>query len=225
MRILCVGAGPRLDYLSAALTESVHSVVTLESVADAAYLVALERIDTVIALTHGDAVHVAQSLVARPEHTSLVIVDNPASHDTRVAALYAGADACFAAQFEYAELEARLQALWRDTRPPEAAAHVKGQTPLAGVALSRATRCLVDGKGASLALSRREYLLMERLLRDAGTVVLRDELINYIYGDADADGVSLQRLITALRRRLTEEGWRLKLEAIPRVGYRVVSEE
>lgn len=225
MRILCVGVGTRLDYLSAALTESTHSVVTLESIEDAAYRVATERIDTVIALTHGDAVQVVQALVARPEYTSLVIIDNPATHDTRVAALYAGADACFAAQYEYAELEARLQVLWRDATPRALAGHVKGQAPLEGVALSRATRSLVDSKGVSLALARREYLLMERLLRGAGTVVPRDELINYIYGDADADGVSLQRLATALRRRLADSGWRMKLEAIPRVGYRVVSGE
>jgi two-component system OmpR family response regulator len=37
--------------------------------------------------------------------------------------------------------------------------------------------------------------------------------------DADAEGVSLQRPVSALRRRITESGWRLRLDTVPRVGY------
>lgn len=227
MRILCVGAaGARIDYLSAALMESNHSVVTLESVVDAAYLVAIERIDTVIVLTHGDAVEVARTLAARPEHTDLVIIDSPGAHDARIAALYAGADACFTAQYEYAELEARLQALWRDAGElGVGGGNVDRQGPPlpgADVALSRATRSLIDRGGASLALSRREYLLIERLLRSAGTVVPRDDLIAYVFCDAEADRVSLQRLATALRRRMVDAGCKLRLETVPRVGYRAM---
>lgn len=219
MRILCVGTGARADYLVSALKESNHSVATFDSVLDAAYLVAIERIDGVIALTRGDALQAARSLVARPAHTVLVVIDNPGDHDTRVAALYAGADACLAAQYEYAELEARLHALWRDAARSDA----DGQRELAssrpGVLLSRATRSLIGGR--PVALSRREYLLMERLLRSAGTVVHRDELISYVFDDADTDNVSLQRLVAALRRRIAESGCNFRLDNVPRVGYRV----
>ena len=60
---------------------------------------------------------------------------------------------------------------------------------------------------------------MECLLRNAGSVVQRDELIGYVFGDAEADGVSLQRLVSALRRRIVESGWSLRLDTVPRVGY------
>jgi DNA-binding response OmpR family regulator len=226
MRILCVGAGPRVEYLSTALMESNHSVVTLGSVVDAAYLVTVEQIDTVIVLAHGSAVDAANALVARPEHTDLVIIDSRGTHDARVAALYAGADACFTAQYEYAELEARLQAFWRDAGVIGASDVVnrEGVTLSSfGAGLSRATRSLTDACGASLVLSRREYLLIERLLRGAGTVVSRDDLIAYVFGDAEADGISLQRLTTALRRRMLDAGCKLSVETVPRVGYRVVS--
>jgi len=223
MRILCVGTGAHADYLVAALRESNHSVVAIDSVVDAAYLVAIERIDAVIMLTRGDALHAARSMVARPAHTVLVMIDNPGDHDTRVAALYAGADACLAALYEYAELEARLHALWRDVARLDADGQRADASSRPGFVLSRATRSLIGGR--PVALSRREYLLMERLLRSAGTAVHRDELLGYVFDDADADGVSLQRLVAALRRRIAESGCNFRLDTLPGVGYCVVEAE
>jgi two-component system OmpR family response regulator len=49
MRILCVGTGGRAGYLTAALMEANHSVSSVERIVDAAYLVAIEQIDAVIA--------------------------------------------------------------------------------------------------------------------------------------------------------------------------------
>jgi DNA-binding winged helix-turn-helix (wHTH) protein len=54
-------------------------------------------------------------------------------------------------------------------------------------------------------------------------LVPRDDLIAYVFGDAEADGISLQRLATALRRRMLDAGCKLSVETVPRVGYRVGS--
>ena len=222
MRILCLGAGVRVEYLTAALMEANHSVSSVERILDATYLVAIEQVDAVIALTLGDPVEAARAMVARPEHTVLVIIDTPGDQDLRIAALYAGADVCFTSQYEYTELEARLHALWREISRTDADAGTTAVLSAAGMTLSRSTRSLVGPDDVALALTRREYLLMERLLRDAGTVVQRDDLLAYVFEDADADGISLQRLVSALRRRITESEWRLQLDTVPRVGYRVV---
>ncbi|MGA3249170.1 MAG: winged helix-turn-helix domain-containing protein [Paraburkholderia sp.] len=222
MRILCVGAGERVEYLVAALREANHSVSSIERVVDAAYLVGAEQIDAVIALTLGDPVEAVRAMIARPEHTVLVIIDTPGDQDARIAALYAGADVCFTGHYEYAELEARLHALWRECSWTDADTGRTAALSAAGMTLSRATRSLISPDGAMLALTRREYLLMERLLRHAGTVVQRDDLLAYVFEDGDADAVSLQRLVSTLRRRIPESGWRLRLDTVPRVGYRVV---
>jgi two-component system, OmpR family, response regulator len=214
MRILCVGAGRRAGYLTAALMEASHSVAALESVEDAAWLIAAEHFDAVVALTHGDAVEVSRLLGARPEHVILAVVDTPAEHDVRVGALYAGADICLGPQLDYAELDARLGALWRDVAGDHAGAGT------ADVVLSRAARCLHGAGGAKVDLSRREYLLLERLLRDAGAIVGHDDLIAYVFDDIDSDGKPLRRLAADLRRRIADSGIDLHVEAIPRVGYR-----
>jgi two-component system, OmpR family, response regulator len=226
MRILCVGSGARAEYLAAALIEANHSVSSVERVVDAAYLVAVEHIDAVVVLTLGDATDAARAMVARPAHTVLVIIDTPDNQDARVDALYAGADVCFTGLYEYAELEARLHALWRDGAQVDAEMLRPVASSLSssagGPVLSRTKRSLIGAGGTELPLTRREYLLMECLLRNAGTVVQRDELIGYVFGDAEADGVSLQRLVSAVRRRILESEWGLRLETVPRVGYRVV---
>lgn len=226
MRILCVGSGTRAEYLAAALIEANHSVSSVERVIDAAYLVAVEHIDAAIVLCAGEAADAARAMVARPVHTVLVIIDAPGNQDARIEALYAGADACFTGDYEYAELEARLHALWRDGAQVDADMLVpvaSSSSSLAGGAvLSRTKRSLIGADGTELPLTRREYLLMECLLRNAGSVVQRDELIGYVFGDAEADGVSLQRLVSALRRRIVESAWGLRLVTMPRVGYRLV---
>ena len=226
MRILCVGSGTRAEYLAAALIEANHSVSSVERVVDAAYLVAVEHIDAAIVLCAGEAADAARAMVARPVHTVLVIIDAPGNQDARIEALYAGADACFTGDYEYAELEARLHALWRDGAQVDADMLVPVASSSSsldgGTVLSRTKRSLIGADCTELPLTRREYLLMECLLRNAGSVVQRDELIGYVFGDAEADGVSLQRLVSALRRRIVESAWGLRLVTMPRVGYRVV---
>jgi two-component system, OmpR family, response regulator len=227
MRILCVGSGTRAEYLAAALIEANHSVSSVERVVDAAYLVAVEHIDAAIVLCAGEATDAARAMVARPVHTVLVIIDAPGNQDARIEALYAGADACFTGDYEYAELEARLHALWRDGAQVDAdmlvpVASSSSSSLAGGPVLSRTKRSLIGADGTELPLTRREYLLMECLLRNAGSVVQRDELIGYVFGDAEADGVSLQRLVSALRRRIVESAWGLRLVTMPRVGYRLV---
>jgi DNA-binding response OmpR family regulator len=224
MRILCVGTGGRAGYLTAALMEANHSVSSVERIVDAAYLVAIEQIDAVIALTAGDPADAARAMIARPEHTVLVVIDTPGDQDARIAALYAGADVCFTGHYEYAELDARLHALWREAGQSEVDPVRTAALSAACMTLSRATRSLIGPGEVALALTRREYLLMECLLRQSGTVVQRDDLIAYVFGDADGDGVSLQRLVSALRRRITESGWCLRLDTVPRIGYSLVLE-
>lgn len=236
MRILCVGNGARADYLVSALTESNHSVLTTDVIDDAAWRVASEHIDIAIVLTRGDAANAALAMRARPLRTSLVIVDSPGDADARVRSLQAGADACFAAQYDYVELEARLHALQRDAVPAgchddmQAAASsyaptftASAQSP-AVVTLSHATRSLLGRDQCELTLSRREYLLLERLLREPGKVTTHDELVDYVFGEADADVASLHLLVSRLRRRLTPPTWPVRIDTAPRVGYSAIVE-
>jgi DNA-binding response OmpR family regulator len=226
MRIVCVGTSTAQRYLAEALAESNHSVVELADVGDAGYLVSAEHVDAIIALTSGGAVDAAHAFAARPAHTVLAVIDRHGQTDARVAALEAGADICVDYPYDYAELHARLLAFCRQGR--HAALPAAGQAAACASAahalLSATTRSLVGRDGSRLLLRKREYLLMDRLLRVPGEAVARDELVDYVFGEADADTTSLHLLVSRLRARLAQINLPVRLMTVPRLGYRAIVE-
>jgi DNA-binding response OmpR family regulator len=224
MRIVCVGASGAQRYLAEAFAESNHSVVELDNVDDASYLASAEHVDAIVVLTSGGAPDAARAFAARPAHTVLAVIDRQGQKDARVAALEAGADICLDHPYEYAELHARLLAFCRQRNR----AALPGISPAAPTAvfarplLSRATRSLVGRDGSRLLLRKREYLLMDRLLRVPGEAVARDELVDYIFGEADADTTSLHLLVSRLRARLSQTNLPVTLMTVPKLGYRVI---
>lgn len=224
MRIVCVGTSGAQRYLAEALAESNHSVVELANFDDAGYLASAEHVDAIIVLTSGDAPDAAKAFAVRPAHTVLVVIDRQGQKDARVAALEAGADICLDHPYEYAELHARLLAFCRqgDHAALSAASHSTSSAASARPLLSPATRSLVGRDGEQLLLRKREYLLMDRLLRVPGEAVARDELVDYIFGEADADTTSLHLLVSRLRARLSQTNLPITLMTVPKLGYRAV---
>lgn len=218
MRILCVGGEQRRRYLSRALEESNHSVVELDALDDAAWLARTEYIDVVIVLANADAQHAARTLSGRPANTVLVIVEMHGRPETRAQALDAGADICLGEPYEYAELHARLHAITRLGKDVNKA-DLQGGIPRQPV-LSPSKRSLLCSDGSALLLRRREFLLMDRLLRNPGEPVRHGELVDYVFGDSEVDSTSLHRLVCRLRDRFLKAGAPVRVIGIPRVGYR-----
>lgn len=218
MRILCVGGEQRRRYLARALEESNHSVVELESLDDAVWLAGTEYLDVVIVLANADAQQAARALAVRPANTVLVIIDMQGSAQTRVEALEAGADICLDGPYEYAELLARLQAITR-LGNDVSKANSHGAMPPQSV-LSASKRSLLCSDGSALLLRRREYLLMDRLLRTPGEAVPHAELVDYVFGDVEVDSTSLHRLVCRLRDRFLKAKATVRVIGIARVGYR-----
>jgi DNA-binding response OmpR family regulator len=102
----------------------------------------------------------------------------------RVAGLEVGADDYVAKPFSPRELTARVKAVLRRAgRAPTAdgAAALPDVTELGGVSLARGAREVrVDGHEVSL--TQREFDLLEYLLRHAGQVVTRDQLLETVWG-------------------------------------------
>lgn len=223
MRIVCVGPSTGRRYLADALAESNHSVVEIDSLDDAAYLANSEHVDAIIVLTTGGADKAAHSLAVRPANTVVVTIDRNGDKDARVAALKAGADICLGHPYDYTELHMRLLSLCRKRDSFAIAGSRPEPLPSASSAhslLSFATRSLIGRDGSRLLLRKREYLLMDRLLREPGQTVSRDELVDYVFGDADADATSLHLLVSRLRARLAQASLAVTLVTVPRFGYR-----
>jgi two-component system, OmpR family, response regulator len=125
----------------------------------------------------------------------------------RVAGLQAGADDYLTKPFDFPELEARLQALLRRSRPAGAVLQLRG------LSLDRAAR-RASVAGEALELSPREWTLLDLLLTERDRVVTKAQIVAAWGSD---DGGSIEVYIHRLRKKL--EGSGLAVRTVRGLGY------
>ena len=134
--------------------------------------------------------------------------------DSTVAGLEGGADDYVTKPFRFEELLARIRARLREQPEPE-------QTVLeaAGLTLDmRARRASVEGK--TIELSAREYTMLEVLMRHAGQVLSREQLLSHVWGyDHDPGSNVVDVYVGYLRKKLGPD----VIETARGMGYRLRS--
>jgi two-component system, OmpR family, response regulator len=136
--------------------------------------------------------------------------------EDRVAGLDSGADDYLVKPFALAELHARLRSLARRGRPERPTVLEVGS-----LRLDPARREVLRG-AARIDLSAKEFALLEALMRRAGEVVTRLELIEHAWDFAYEIGSNIVDVyIRRLRRKLDEPFGTSSLETVRGVGYRL----
>lgn len=128
----------------------------------------------------------------------VIVLSARASEGEKVRALDAGANDYLTKPFGVQELSARLRALLR-ARPGEAAASVFDDGHLR-IDLGRR---LVARDGAAVALSRKEWALLNLLISHDGRVVTQPQLLRELWGPThEQDTHYLRILVAKLRAKL-----------------------
>ncbi|MEA2483192.1 MAG: two-component system, OmpR family, response regulator [Thermoleophilaceae bacterium] len=134
-------------------------------------------------------------------------------HD-RIDGLDAGADDYLSKPFDFGELLARLRALLRRTPIDRPAVLTVGD-----VVLDPATRC-VSYTGRPLELTAREFAVLEYLVRRAGDVVTRTELLDHVWDENFAGSTNVVDVYVGyLRKKLGGDGSAAPIRTVRGVGF------
>ncbi len=130
----------------------------------------------------------------------------------RIKGFDGGADDYMTKPFNLEELCARIRAIRRRTH---SSSHVNTTVTIGDIALDPATRLVFKG-GQMVELSRREFVLLQMLLENAGKVVSREQATQSMYGwGYDIDSNALEVHVHNLRKKLKCKN----INTIRGVGY------
>lgn len=218
MRILVVEDEPKMaGLIRRVLIAERHTVevapdgVTALALADHATFdaIVLDRM-----LPDVDGLTVLRLLRTKAVATPVLLLTALGSVEERIAGLDAGADDYLPKPFSFAELVARVRALGR--RPVAAT----GSHLAAGDLELDELRHAAQVGDRSVDLSAREYALLGFLIRHAGQVVTRHQILDAVWGaEPDVYSNVVDLYVHYLRNKLAALGRRRALQTVRGVGY------
>jgi DNA-binding response OmpR family regulator len=160
---------------------------------------------------HGD--EICKRLVEKGSRSRVLMLTAASTIDDRVDGLGLGADDYLSKPFAFAELLARVQALFRRAQPAIPPVLVHGDLEL-DTGKRHASRA-----GKPLELGPKEFGVLELLLAAQGRVVSTEELLFRVWDEeADLFTTAVKVTISRLRGKLGEPA---VIETIPQAGYRI----
>lgn len=221
MRVLVAEDDKRsADYLAKGLMESGHAVDTVADGA-AALAMAQERLYDALILDRKlpgiDGLSVVRRLRRRDQRTPILMLSGAAATADRVEGLRAGCDDYLAKPYSFIELLARLETLQRRaTRSP-----APPVLRIADLELDSASRA-VSRAGKSITLGRREFLMLEHLMRHADQVVTREMLLEATWAyDTGSRGNVVDMHIYRLRQKIDDGSSLSLIVTVPGAGYMI----
>ena len=163
-----------------------------------------------------DGCDVCRRLKAQPVTAAIPVLMLTARGEEvdRIVGLTLGADDYVVKPFSVRELVLRIRAILR-----------RGSRPGTGTALCRGALLLVEAHrvtldGQEVALTATEFRLLEDLMRHAGAVRTREQLLNAVWGYSfEGYARTVDTHVRRLRAKLGEEA--AALETVRGVGYRL----
>lgn len=165
-----------------------------------------------------DGMEVTREIRRRGETPILMLTARSEDID-RIVGLELGADDYLTKPFDFPELEARMRALLRRSRPASDATHLQ----LGNLKLDREAR-RATVRGEALDLSPREWLLLELLLTHRDKVATKEQIAQAWGTDRSESGGpgSTEVYIHRLRRKIEDSG--LVIRTVRGLGYLLETE-
>ena len=226
MKALIVDGGGRVaERLHPALEQEGYVVESAQARGEALWLAGESDVDVVVVCSSRPGVHDVPTIAAlreEGESAPILVMARRGSSNETVAALDSGADDVVVSPVPFAEVAARLRALTR--RPPTL---LPDDLTLGDLRLDRAARCAIrEGEGGpvTIALSAREFALLELLMRHPGQVISRARIADHVWGaDHEAGSNVVDQVVSHLRAKLDRPFGRRDIVTVRGAGYRMTN--
>jgi len=196
-----------------------HDVLAdhVRTIADADAMVYTGTYDALVLdrrLPDGEGLDFVATLRQRRHPMPILVLTALGSVDHRVDGLDSGADDYLAKPFAMEELLARLRALRRRGSMVSDRNLDFGNLTID----SRSNEICVAG--SAIGFSRREYLVLEALLRRPNRIVTRPNLIEAVYSlEDEIESNALDAHISRIRKKLVLAGAAVEIRAVRNLGY------
>jgi len=207
-----------LDVLQRTLSDNGYRVLTAMD-GDSGLQLALDAQPDLVILDIGlpkrSGLAVARELRARAFTAPVLMLTARDTVTDKVQGFEAGADDYLAKPFDYDELLARVRALLRRASMRDEAALMR----LGDLTINPLTRDVVRGTRA-IALTQKEYALLEYLMRHAGMPVSREQISEHVWKqDFDPTTNIVDVYINYLRKKVDQDAERPLVHTVRGVGY------
>jgi two-component system, OmpR family, response regulator len=219
MRILVVEDDPKIsDFLKIGLESEYFAVDVVTDGEEGLYLASTNEYDVMVLdsmLPHKGGLDVCKELRQKGILIPIMGLSVKSETSNKVAFLNAGADDYLTKPFSFEELIARIRALLR--RPQEIQSDI---LEIGGLELD-SKRHIVKRDGEEIYLTRKEFLLLEYLMKNQGTVLSRGMILEHVW-DMNADPFSntIETHIMTLRKKLDRERQSRLIQTVPGIGYK-----
>jgi DNA-binding response OmpR family regulator len=204
-----------VSFLEKGLRASGYTTLAVETGIDALALARDDSFDLLVldlGLPGLDGQEVLTRMRARGERMPVVILTARDGVEETVRSLEGGADDYVTKPFRFEELLARIRVRLRDGQTTETTVLRAGK-----ITLDLRTRRAAVGEKV-VELTAREFALLETLLRHAGQVMSREQLLSHVWGyDFDPGSNVVDVYVRYLRGKLGTD----VIETVRGMGYRL----
>jgi two-component system response regulator QseB len=217
-RILIAEDEPRLaSFLEKGLRSNGFTTTVAEDGAKASLMARDDEFDLLVldlGLPAKDGTEVLHQLRASGQRMPVIILTARDDVSDKVGGLEGGADDYVTKPFRFEELLARVRARLRDERTVERTVLRAGAIVLD----LRTRRASTDGR--TVDLTAREFTMLEVLIRHAGQVLSREQLLSHVWGyDYDPGSNVVDVYVGYLRKKLGSHS----IETVRGMGYRLAT--
>lgn len=167
-------------------------------------------------LPDGNGLDILKALRGRRDATPVIIMTAHDQVSDRIAGLNAGADDYLVKPVDLGELQARIHAVSRRYGTHKLPAFV-----VRGISIYSSDRRITDQNGEDIAISSREWAVLDRLIARKMAIVSKAQIEEALYEfGAEVESNTVEVYVSRLRRKLGKDA----IETVRGVGYRISSD-